>query len=61
MINTFCSFLLLYKAFLVIELIGTEMGPGGKIAMQLLCIVGRHGGVFIRGKGCITSNATLAC
>lgn len=42
MINIFCSFVLLYKAFLVIELIRTEMGPAGKTAMQLLCIVSKH-------------------
>lgn len=30
MINIFGSFVLLYKAFLVIELIRTEMGAAGK-------------------------------
>lgn len=37
------------------------MGPAGKIAMQLLCIISKHNGVSIWGKGCIASNATLAC
>ena len=44
---TFCSFLLLYKAFLDTELIGTEMGPAGKIAVQPLCIMSKHDGVSI--------------
>lgn len=60
MINAFCSLLLLYKAFLVTELIGTEIGPAGKIATQLICIVNKQDGAFIGGKGCVAINATLA-
>lgn len=37
------------------------MGPAGKIPMQLLCIVSKHDGVSVWGKGCSASDATLAC
>lgn len=37
------------------------MGPVGKIAMQLLCIVSKHDGVTVWGRGCIASSAILAC
>lgn len=47
MINTLCSFVLLHKAFLVLELIRAELGAARKVAMQLLCIVSKHGGVSV--------------